>query len=215
MSRRRRQSALLHQPNGLPVLDRGAHRSPQHGACLMEYVSVLAGVRFNDHPRCTHPALARLARMVNDETIDPAARSALAVLAPDLIDIRSADPRVTLTVVACCLRTALTEHPHDRDLTQALARIESQLTRLGHPRARRWARWRALLWEPAAWSQHHLLEAALRHARRMPGPHRDDQLRELLERAVADCRSLLAPRPGRVARHHSSPPVTNGLASRL
>jgi hypothetical protein len=47
----------------------------------MEYVSVLAGERFGDRPRCTHPALALLARMVNDETLDPAARSKLGLLA--------------------------------------------------------------------------------------------------------------------------------------
>ena len=41
------------------------------------------------------------------------------------------------------------------------------------------------------------------------------KLDSLLERAVANCHSLLAPRLGRVARHHSPPPVTNGPVSRL
>ena len=50
----------------------------------MEYVSVLAGAPFTDHPRCTHPALATLARLVNDWIDDDGARSELARLAPDL-----------------------------------------------------------------------------------------------------------------------------------
>ena len=30
-------------PEGMPVLTAGGHRGPEHGACVMEYVSVLAG----------------------------------------------------------------------------------------------------------------------------------------------------------------------------
>ena len=53
-------------PNNLPVLTRGRHHRPEDGACLMEYVSVLSGEAFSDKPRCTHHALAELARVVND-----------------------------------------------------------------------------------------------------------------------------------------------------
>ena len=53
-------------PWGLPVLARGAHRHPGQGACLMEYTAHLVGAPFNDRPRCTHPAMATLARQVND-----------------------------------------------------------------------------------------------------------------------------------------------------
>ena len=69
-------------PDQLPLLQRGRHRRPEDGACVMEYVSVLAGAPFTDHPRCTHPALATLARLVNDWIDDDGARSELARLAP-------------------------------------------------------------------------------------------------------------------------------------
>nr|MBA2767588.1 hypothetical protein [Sporichthyaceae bacterium] len=66
-------------PELLPILSRGKHRSSRKGACFMEMASVLAGERWSDHPRCTHPLLAELARLVNDSTSD-AQRHRLAVL---------------------------------------------------------------------------------------------------------------------------------------
>jgi hypothetical protein len=195
------------RPDGLPILDRGGHRSPEQGACLMEYVSVLAGARFSDHPRCTHPALAQLARVVNDEIVDPAARSRLAVLAPDLIGTRSRDPRITLTVMACCLRAAVAARPQGRDVPQALERIEAQLNRLEAQQGRRWARWRNVGRGPGALSVISTLRVVLRHTHRFCGPGHDEQLCELLERAVADCRSLLAQRPGRPAHQQHQPAV--------
>ena len=53
-------------PDGVPILSRGRHRSPRRGACFMEFASFLAGERWSDHPRCTHPLLTQLARQVND-----------------------------------------------------------------------------------------------------------------------------------------------------
>lgn len=69
------------------MLAGGKHRDPAEGSCLMEYVSVLAGSRFTDRPRCTHPLLSWLARRVNDSVSD-AARPQLARLAPGLIGTR-------------------------------------------------------------------------------------------------------------------------------
>src|SRR4029453_19446858 len=57
-------------PALLPMLSRGKHRSPRTGACFMEFASVLAGERWSDHPACTHPLLAAVARHVNDHTSD-------------------------------------------------------------------------------------------------------------------------------------------------
>ena len=195
------------RPDGLPMLERGGHRSPDQGACLMEYVSVLAGTRFSDHPRCTHPALAQLARVVNDEVVDPAARSRLAVLAPDLIGTRCRDPRITLTVMACCLRAAVAARPQGRDLLQALERIDAQLNRLQAQQGRRWARLRNVGAEPGVLAVISTLRVVLRHTNRFRGPRHDEQLCELLERAVADCRELLAHRPGRPAGQQSQPAV--------
>jgi hypothetical protein len=195
------------RPDGLPMLERGGHRSPDQGACLMEYVSVLAGTRFSDHPRCTHPALAQLARVVNDEVVDPAARSRLAVLAPDLIGTRCRDPRITLIVMACCLRAAVAARPQGRDLLQALERIDAQLNRLQAQQGRRWARLRNVGAEPGVLAVISTLRVVLRHTNRFRGPRHDEQLCELLERAVADCRELLAHRPGRPAGQQSQPAV--------
>lgn len=77
-------------PHGIPMLARGKHRGPAEGSCLMEYVSVLAGSRFTDRPRCAHPLLSWLARRVNDSVSD-SARPQLARLAPGLIGTRVDD----------------------------------------------------------------------------------------------------------------------------
>jgi hypothetical protein len=204
-----RLDTLRSGPDHLPLLERGAHRSPERGACLMEYVSVLAGTRFSDRPRCTHPALALLARWVNDEISDAAARARLAVLAPDLIGTRSTDPRITLAVAACCLRSALAASPQDQHVQSLLRRTEAQLARWEDPWARWWARWLGKAWERTAWSRLARLRVALLHMTGLRGPHHDDQLRELLEQAIVDCRGLLTPHRQPTAQ----PSVTRGRVS--
>ena len=57
-------------PELVPVLSSGRHRNPRKGACFMEMASYLAGERWSDHPSCTHPLLASLARLVNDTLSD-------------------------------------------------------------------------------------------------------------------------------------------------
>ena len=56
----------------------------------MELASLLAGERWSDHPACTHPLLAALARHVNDHTSD-AGRQRLAELIPSVIGLTGAD----------------------------------------------------------------------------------------------------------------------------
>ncbi len=53
-------------PSFLPSLSVGAHDADSGEACVMEYVSVLAGEPWSDRPECTHPVLAHEARTVND-----------------------------------------------------------------------------------------------------------------------------------------------------
>jgi hypothetical protein len=77
-------------PDLLPILSPGRHRSPRTGACFMELASLLAGERWSDHPACTHPLLAALARHVNDHTSD-AGRQRLAELIPSVIGLTGAD----------------------------------------------------------------------------------------------------------------------------
>ncbi len=53
-------------PDFMPVLSGGPHDKPEDGACLMEYVSILAGEPFSDQPSCTDRTLARIAQTAND-----------------------------------------------------------------------------------------------------------------------------------------------------
>ena len=70
----------------------------------MEYVSVLAGERFSDGPRCTDPMLAALARLVNDATSD-SGRDRLGALAPGLAAAHRSDaPGSAALVLAVLLR---------------------------------------------------------------------------------------------------------------
>ncbi|MGH3513630.1 MAG: hypothetical protein ACRDRB_15305, partial [Pseudonocardiaceae bacterium] len=61
--------------------------------------------------------------------------------------------------------------------------------------------------EPGVLAVISTLRVVLRHTHRFRGPRHDDQLCELLERAIADCRELLAQRPARPTRQQSQPAV--------
>ena len=47
-------------------LSQGKHRDPDHGACVMELASMLAGEPFSDRPRCVDPVIAAFLRTYND-----------------------------------------------------------------------------------------------------------------------------------------------------
>ncbi|MDP3207528.1 MAG: hypothetical protein Q8M65_00120 [Rhodoglobus sp.] len=94
-------------PEIMPVLSPGRHRSPRQGACFMEFASYLAGERWSDHPACTHPALASLARDVNDLVSD-STRSELVALIHRVIGLNSPDPHVGVTIA---VRAATAAYP--------------------------------------------------------------------------------------------------------
>jgi hypothetical protein len=93
-------------PDLVPVLSRGKHRNPRRGACFMEMASYLAGERWSDHPSCTHPLLAGLARLVNDNTTD-VGRQRLAPMIPSVIGLTSDDLHVDARIALRCATTAL------------------------------------------------------------------------------------------------------------
>jgi hypothetical protein len=95
-----------HLPELVPVLSRGKHRSPRQGACFMELASYLAGERWSDHPACTHPLLAALARDVNDFSSD-AGRSGLARLIPSVIGLTGEDLHIDARIALLCAQVAL------------------------------------------------------------------------------------------------------------
>jgi hypothetical protein len=90
----------------LPTLSRGKHRNPRKGACFMEFASLLAGERWSDHPACTHPLLAAVARHVNDHTSD-AGRSRLAELIPSVIGLTGEDLHIDAQIALGSARLAL------------------------------------------------------------------------------------------------------------
>ena len=51
-------------------LGRGSHLSPEHGACVMELSSMLAGERFTHRPASVCPVIAELLRTYNDSVDD-------------------------------------------------------------------------------------------------------------------------------------------------
>lgn len=119
-------------PDGLPQLGRGAHLSPEAGACFMEYVSLLAGEPWSDQPRCTHPVLAELARMVNDST-SQAGRNRLVAFIPSVIGLTSEDARTSPLLVDRLVTEAErlgvhgpVLHWHQRRAQRRLRRLECQ-----------------------------------------------------------------------------------------
>jgi hypothetical protein len=107
-------------PQLLPVLSRGKHRSPRTGACFMEFASLLAGERWSDHPVCTHPLLAAVARHVNDFTSD-AARPRLASLIPSVIGLIGDDPHIDARIALRCATMALPVASADRQRVMAVS----------------------------------------------------------------------------------------------
>jgi hypothetical protein len=99
------------------MLDSGRHRDPREGRCLLELVSVVAGERWSDHPRCVHPVLGSIARRVNDACSD-AARDELIPLVPALIGTSAASPSVPALLVERCALAALSVRPDLRRLTR-------------------------------------------------------------------------------------------------
>jgi hypothetical protein len=86
----------------------------------MELASYLAGEKWSDHPRCTHPLLAALARSVNDCTTD-AGRSRLAVLIPSVIGLTGDDLRIDAAIALRAAQTALPVVSADRQRVMAVA----------------------------------------------------------------------------------------------
>jgi hypothetical protein len=182
-------------PPGLPVLAAGAHVAPEDGACLMEYVSVLAGTTFSDHPRCTDPTLAELARLVNDAHTDEG-RDGLLSFAATLARTPATDAAGTAALVLDVLGAASTATPHP-------ARLQRYVR--GARRRLRLVTGDGLLAELARRTDgahrrgpgRRRLEAAVSAVCTPPGADRDAALRHLLAAAVAGLQPA-----------HSSPAAT-------
>ncbi|GAA3741308.1 hypothetical protein GCM10022239_16240 [Leifsonia bigeumensis] len=206
-------------PTLVPILSPGRHRSPRSGACFMEFASWLAGERWSDHPACTHPALAFLARMVNDCTSDRA-RSRLAELIPSVIGLNGDDRRIEILlalrvatsalpiaseerqralavgILSCRMRLALLGHPDDGELS---ARIDDAFSKA--PLAARWAEDFVAQNATAARERavSRMAESVIRTGvlgiAQACSPGADTLLRKVLRRAISDCRAVLDETP--------------------
>ncbi len=102
-----------HAPEVMPTLSAGRHRTARQGACFMEFASYLAGETWSDHPACTHPLVAAIARDVNDLTTD-SARAGLTPLITRVIGLSSNAPIVSATIALRAAAAALPVASMDR-----------------------------------------------------------------------------------------------------
>ncbi|WP_240506692.1 hypothetical protein [Thermoactinospora rubra] len=208
-----------HDLDHMPVLSRGKHRNPKRGACFMELASYLAGERWSDHPACTHPLLAALARLVNDNISD-ARRGELVTMVPSIIGLTGDDLRIDATIALRCATTALPVAASERQLALAVsvlaaeeifARLEGRPARLSEPSRL------ALEQVPLAAEYARKFSRAARITekgfRRYAAPNAvqlsvvgiaqacvsdpDSMLRDLLAGAIADCAALVKAPPAR------------------
>lgn len=212
-------TAAANLPDIVPVLSPGRHRNPRKGACFMEMASYLAGERWSDHPKCTHPLLASLARMVNDSVPDEE-RSSLVPLIPDVVGLTSEDLMVDVTIAARSAVAALPIAPVARQnvLGVGLLTCDRMLATLDGPRvdALRAEIRRAFAAAPDAesWARRYAREATIsaRTFRRQTAPHivayavegiavacvpdAPRRLVRLLTDCIAETAVLTGPRPG-------------------
>lgn len=151
----------------------------------MEYASYLAGERWSDHPACTHPLLALIAREVNDETSD-AGRPALAPLIPSVIGLTADDHDLAPVLVMRCVRTVLplVSPAYQRVLAEALRQAHARLTDVCPPSKPSYDRAAALA-----------LAGTIRAVSDFRVRDADAVLRRLLVDAIDECRRRQAQQP--------------------
>jgi hypothetical protein len=232
-------------PGLLPVLSRGKHRNARKGACFMEFASYLAGERWSDHPRCTHPLLAELARLVNDHTSD-VHRSQLVELVPSVVGLTSDDVIVDAHIALRCARVALPIVSAERQNVMAvsiltadrvLADLDGPASRSSEEQSRRvlelaphaaqWAlRFAGTLGtSPQGFRRHaapNIVRCAVQGIAEACVPNPDQVLRELLLGAIRDCKTVCghddshpALRPRDVPAHHDHRAAAESVSVQL
>ena len=201
-------------PELMPVLSRGKHRNLRRGACFMEMASFLAGERWSDHPACTHPLLADLARLVND-TVTDRLRPRLIPMIPSVIGLNTDDLHVDAGIALRAALTALpiAAQPRQHVLATAVLRCErlvaeldgwdpdslslQSLRVLGEvPEAEAWAR-SFSSGQPVssrtfrAHTAPHIVSLAVEGIAVACAPDVDQRLIDLLAATIADCEVLI------------------------
>jgi hypothetical protein len=201
-------------PESMPVLSRGKHRNPRRGACFMEMASFLAGEHWSDHPACTHPLLADLARLVNDVLTDQA-RPRLVPMIPSVIGLTSDDLHVDAAIAlrAAWVALPIAAEPRQRVLATAVLRCERVLAELeGRDPYSLSLRSRQVLDdvpEAGAWARSfssgqpvsrgpfrlktapHILRIAVESIAQACAPDVEELLIDLLAGTIADCEALI------------------------
>jgi hypothetical protein len=119
-------------PDSLPTLAAGSHDAEHGEACVMEYVSLLAGEEWSDRPECTHPLLAHEARTAND-LLRESDRTRLVPLIGRLFGTTedSPDLRARLRIAQARQLIALLEPDSRAHASAAVERAESWIGRTG------------------------------------------------------------------------------------
>jgi hypothetical protein len=171
-----------------PVLRRGMHSYPSRGACLMEVCGTLPDGPWSDHPLGMDPALATLARAVNDLSSDTA-RQRLIAFAPWLVGSQAAwGQEGPAAIAGLVVRAALgyVDPASASRLAPTLAALNNP------PDEARISRW-------SSWSAHRRVGRAIRSAARIlsAAPDADEVLRTVLVQALNVSRRLngLSPLP--------------------
>jgi hypothetical protein len=169
----------------------------------MEYVSLLAGTRFNDHPACTDPTLAALARLVNDASSD-AARPALALLAPALASAPSTGARGTASVVLGAVDAACRAADEPAPLVRLRRRAERRCARVARGGDRSGpVRWLDALHRRG--TDRNRLGAVVARLAALPPDRCDAALHATLVGAVAALRATATPVPAPGRTGQSAP----------
>jgi len=189
----------------------------------MEYASFIAGERWTDHPGCTHPLLAGVARDVNDHMSD-AGRFRLVPLIPSVVGLNGDDPRVDVGIAIRAATVALpvAAEPQQRALAAGLLAARQVFTDLDDsssskldttslfedsdhalicaPHAAGWAE-KYVTGEPIVpktfvrRSAPHIVRVAVSGIAEACIPDPDARLFDLLESAILDCSLWLGASP--------------------
>lgn len=222
-------------PELVPTLSAGKHRNPRKGACFMEMASVLANEPWSDHPKCTHPLLAHLARLVNDYTSDDN-RGELAVMIPSVVGLRGGGLPWMVDLTAAVALRALPDvpEPSQRALAAGLVRCEELAGALGPgavvagdavrqalervPQAVDWARQftAGSTVSPKQFQKRsapNVMTCAVRGLAASGAPDLDTRLRELLRTAI-DTAQRLEPQPAPPTSSPTSSPASKPARTR-
>src|SRR5215210_5510605 len=90
-------------------LSRGKHTAPDHGVCVMELASLLAGEPFTDRPQCASPVVGAFLRAYNDAVGDER-RDDLYACAAAVVGTRGSDAVERARVDRCAAALRELEH---------------------------------------------------------------------------------------------------------